>query len=123
MITHCKVCEKEIKDVQFSTSYRYRGSENYNCDCMQYSFIAQHSSILKEDIDNKVPRFLTVESETIMSKNYFLIFFPTYQEASVVEKGEGYNNKRIVKTFALKELTHELAVQWVNKLKTYTIFQ
>jgi hypothetical protein len=28
-----------------------------------------------------------------------------------------------INSFSLKELTHELAIQWVNKLKTYTVFQ
>jgi hypothetical protein len=26
-------------------------------------------------------------------------------------------------SFPLNELTHELAVQWVNKIKTYCVFQ
>ena len=116
MITHCKVCEKEIKAVQFSTSYGRRSADGYGCECLQYSFRMTNSSLIKENDD----KLLIVESETIMSKNYFLVFFPVYQEANVVEKNE---RNRIVKTFPLTELTHELAVQWVNKLKTYVLFQ
>jgi hypothetical protein len=63
-----------------------------------------------------------VESETLREGNYHLIFFTAYREANIVE-AEDASEKRIMKTFQLEDLTHEEAVHWVQKLKTYSIFQ
>jgi hypothetical protein len=62
-----------------------------------------------------------IESETVCVSNYYLVFFPIHKEANVVEKSE--ENNRIIKTFPIDELTHEEAIKWLEKLKTYVIFQ
>ena len=76
--------------------------------CSKYSFA----------LDN----LLKLESETIREGNYHFCFFDVYKIATVVEWIES-GKFRTVKQFSLNKLTHELAVQWVNKLKTYAIFQ
>jgi hypothetical protein len=65
---------------------------------------------------------LTVESEGIRVKNHKLVFYPNKKLASVWRDDDA-NSFIKVSSFSLNELTHELAVQWVNKLKTYVIFQ
>jgi hypothetical protein len=100
MIKNCKLCEKEIPVPKYGVTY-------WCSHCQQYQVIWHDNGY--------------IESEVLTSGNYHLIFFPSYQEANVVEKND--NSKKIINTFALNELTHELAVQWVNKLKTYVLFQ
>ena len=100
MISHCKLCDKAIPVPQFGVSW-------WCSQCQKYQVIY---------LDNGF-----VESEMIRVDNYHLVFFPTYKEANVVESNEG--GKKIINSFTMNELTHELAVQWVNKLKTYVLFQ
>jgi hypothetical protein len=100
MINKCKVCEKAIPVPKYGESY-------WCIECQKYQIVC---------LDNGY-----VESEMLRVDNYHLIFFPTYKEANVVETND--SGKKIVNTFPLNELTHELAVQWVNKLKTYVLFQ
>jgi hypothetical protein len=50
-----------------------------------------------------------------------MIFFPAYKTASIASTGD--DDKKVMKSFEMNELTHEQAVQWVNKLKTYVLFQ
>lgn len=105
----CKVCEQAIPAL--------RPGEAYGCAfCNQYSIQllrpgSYYGPLLVQTV---------IESEMVKEKNFYLVFLPGYQEASVVEK---HDKNRIVKTFPLTELTHELAVQWVNKLKKYVTFQ
>jgi hypothetical protein len=114
MVEHCnflcKVCEQAIPAL--------RSGSRYSCPiCSQYVIVLKNpnsyygSGSLVESV---------VESESVIEKNYYLIFLPDWQEANVVERRD---KNRIVKNFPLTELTHELAVQWVNKLKKYVTFQ
>ena len=101
MIKNCKVCQKAIPVPQYGTLY-------WCIDCQQYHVCYSNG---------------LVESETIKSDNYHLVFFPSDKEANVVEdKGSGQPAK-IIKTMPMEELTHELAVHWIQKLKIYTVFQ
>ena len=114
MIRNCKVCYGNI------ISKDYRESEYMCSNCEFYSFVTQtrltyNSPLNKEDV------FKFVVSETLQVKNYYLIFWVEECQAKVIEDNGG--EKKIIHSFSLNELTHELAVQWVNKLKTYVIFQ
>lgn len=100
MIKNCKFCEKEIPTPKLG--------EDYWCiHCQKYSVVY---------MENGYP-----ESETLRVGNYHLCFLPAYREASVVETKDG--NKRILHSIKMDEFTHELALHWANKLKTYVLFQ
>src|SRR5271157_5451635 len=100
MISKCKVCEKDIPPPQYG--------RDYLCiHCHKYSIVYDY-------YDGNL------QSETISAENYFLTFFPAYKEANVVENGDEHH--RIVNTFKMDELTHEAAIKWVDKLKTYVLF-
>jgi hypothetical protein len=99
-INNCKFCKIEIPIPKLGTDY-------WCIHCQKYSLICLESG--------------TVEVETLREGNYHLCFFPTYKEANVVETGD--EGRKIMKTFELEELTHDEAVHWVEKLKTYSIFQ
>lgn len=101
MIDKCKVCETAIPPPKYG--------EDYWCiHCSKYSVVYGYW-------DN------VVESETISVDNYYLCFLPLHKEANVVEKSD--NNHRIINTFQLDELTHEVAVKWAEKLAIYKTFQ
>jgi hypothetical protein len=99
MIRKCKICEINIPVPKYGLSW-------WCAECNRYQIIC---------LDNGI-----VESELITIDNYNLVFFPAYKEANVVEATDGH---KIVRTFPMDELTHELANQWIGKLKTYVIFQ
>lgn len=100
MIDHCKFCENKIPTPDL-------GADWWCPQCLQYSIVCLYHGI--------------VESETVRSGNFYLTYFPNYKVASIVETKDlkPYNLKNI----EMNELTHEQAVQWVNKLKTYVVFQ
>lgn len=100
MIEACKICETKIPVPDLGTDWWCPVCRLYSIVCM----------------DNGI-----VESETIRSGNFYLHYFPTYKTASVVSTRDENFNK--MKSFDMNELTHEQAVQWVKKLKTYVIFQ
>ncbi len=103
MIENCKFCEEKVI---ISDMYTFR--DDWYCDkCKIYSFIF-------------LPN-LIVESETLRSGNFYLVYFPQYKTASIVSTENG--NKKVISSFDMNELTHEQSIQWVNKLKTYSIFQ
>ena|SRR5277367_737648 len=102
MIINCKICGKDLPPFKNGFIARFAA-----CECQKYQVVCLENGY--------------IESETIKIDNYHLIFLPAYKEANVVESNDG--DKKIINTFALDELTHELAVQWVNKLKTYVLFQ
>lgn len=99
MITACKICEKVIPVPQL-------GDDWWCPDCQKYSISC---------LSNGFP-----ESETIRVGNYFLVYMTAYREASVVSVDE---NKKILRNIPINEITHEIALQWVTKLKTYVLFQ
>jgi hypothetical protein len=112
MIVPCKYCEKEALGgiVYFA---------GYSCPtCNIYSVTIKKKLINKENIEEG---FISeVESETLKSGNCFLVYNCAHKEAYIIEKTNGF---RVMHQFSLNELTHELAVQWANKLKKYLIFQ
>lgn len=101
MIKSCKFCEKEIP-------VPYLGESFWCVHCQKYSMVFGEDGIL--------------ESESLQVGNYFLHFFPQYSKASIVEKQDDGNFK-VLDTISLAELTHETALHWANKLKTYVLFQ
>jgi hypothetical protein len=103
MISACKFCEYKIPTPQLGDSW-------WCIKCQHYSFV----------MDSELR---TVESESLKVGNYYLNFFPTYKTSTVVEDNEINYESRVIHSLSMNELTHELAVQWVNKLKTYVLFQ
>lgn len=100
MIDACKFCEHQIPKPEL-------GDDWWCPKCQKYSIVC---------LDNGI-----VESETLRNGNFYMVFFPTYKTASIASTND--DNKKVMKSFEMNELTHEQAVQWVNKLKTYVIFQ
>jgi hypothetical protein len=110
----CKLCDR-VMIFNKAVSDGIGNFFKYRCvDCKQYTML------LKGDQE-------TVESETLAIGNYSLVFFPAINIASINESNTKAKYvrslSRIVHRFSTKELTHELAVQWVKKLKTYVTFQ
>lgn len=100
MIKECKLCETKIPTPDL-------GSDWWCPVCRQYSITC---------LDNGI-----VESEALRSGNFYMTFFPAYKTASIVETKD---SKPVnLKNIDMNELTHEQAVQWVNKLKLYVTFQ
>lgn len=100
MIDACKFCEFKIPTPEL-------GDDWWCPKCQQYSVACYDNGI--------------VESETLRKGNFYVIFFPVYKTASIVSTND--EDKKVMKSFEMNELTHEQAVQWVNKLKTYVLFQ
>lgn len=101
MIENCKICGKRIPTPSLG--------EDYWCyHCTKYSLVYD------KELDS-------VESETIRVGNYTLHFFPMYKEASVVEASD--DNHHLLHKFSMEELTHDVALHWVDKLKKYVVFQ
>ena len=99
MIDACKFCESKIPTPKLG--------EDWWCPtCQLYSVICE---------DN------IVESETLRSGNFYLHYFPSYKTASIVYTRD--EDKNVMKSFEMVELSHEQALYWVNKLKTYVLFQ
>ena len=102
MIDACKFCGKSIPKPELG--------EDYWCiHCRHYSIVMDYDS----------PGI--VESESLRVGNYYLHFFPTYKEATVVETRD--EQHRIIHKLTMDELTQERAEHWVKKLKTYVLFQ
>lgn len=99
VIKACKICEKEIPVPEL-------GDDWWCPKCRQYSIVC---------LDNGI-----VETETIRSGNFYMVFIPAYKTASIASTNE--DDKKLMRSFELNELTHEQAVQWVKKLKTYVVF-
>lgn len=62
-----------------------------------------------------------VITEKLLVKNFGFQFYPSSKEVRVYK--EASKGRIFMQTFTLNKLTHELAVQWVNKLKIYVTFQ
>ena len=112
MFYDCKLCgnsllyDKEIWDSQLPNAHLYK------CHlCPEYNLL------LASDMK-------TVESEGIRIANFKLVFFPNSKKANLWQNEFGDIYKAIrVSSITMNELSHELAVQWLNKLKTYVTFQ
>jgi hypothetical protein len=82
---------------------------------MMQTKLTYNGNTKKEEVED------FVESEILTVNNYLLVFLAAYNEANVVEKNG--DNKKIIHSFPLNELTQEAAAQWVKKLRTYVLFQ
>jgi hypothetical protein len=82
---------------------------------MMQTKLTYNGNTKKEEVED------FVESEILTVNNYLLVFLAIYNEANVVEKNG--DNKKIIHSFPLNELTHEAAAQWIKKLRTYVLFQ
>lgn len=100
MIEACKFCDNKIPTPEL-------GDDWWCPKCQQYSIVC---------LDNSI-----VESETLRSGNFYITFFPAYKTASIVSTKN--TDKKILRSFEMNEFTHEQAVYWASKLKTYVIFQ
>ncbi len=100
MIEACKICQQKIPTPQL-------GEDWWCVHCQKYSIVYAEDG--------------TVESETIRVGNFYMAYFPMYKSASVASTQD--ENWQKMRSFDMNELTHEQAVQWVNKLKTYVVFQ
>ena len=113
MIENCKYCEeklnvKEHLGLSNPSARSLFFKEHLQCEkCNQYSLVY-------------LPNY-QIESETLRSGNFYMIYMPVYKTASIVSTED--HDKKIINSFDMNELTHEQAVQWVKKLKTYSIFQ
>ena len=104
MIKSCKLCSEKIPTPKLGESW-------WCPNCQKYSFVCYENGV--------------IESEVIRASNYYLVFLPIYKTASIVEVGNIKNmrGERVLRTCDMDELTHELAVYWSDKLKTYVLFQ
>jgi hypothetical protein len=100
MIEACKLCEHKISTPEL-------GDDWWCYKCQQYSIVCMENGV--------------VESETLRSGNFYLTFFPEYKTASIASTKDV--DKKVLKSFEMIELTHEQAVYWAKKLKTYVLFQ
>ncbi|NJO18702.1 MAG: hypothetical protein HC877_24140 [Thioploca sp.] len=84
---------------------------NFICDkCKQYSVVCLPNGV--------------VETETLRSGNFYIIFFPAYKSASIVSTEDTEDtDKKILKSFEMEEFTAKDAEYWIKKLKTYVLFQ
>lgn len=81
---------------------------NFICDkCKQYSVVCSHNG--------------TVETETLRSGNFYIVYIPIYKTASIVSTKD--TDKKILKSFEMEDFTAKDAEFWNNKLKTYVLFQ
>lgn len=105
MIQICKSCGNSL------TNDRKPGSffrVNWSCDkCKKYSVVCLENG--------------AVESETLRSGNFYIVFMPAYKSASIVSTKD--TEKKIIKSFDMDEFTAEQAAHWATKLKTYVLFQ
>jgi hypothetical protein len=99
MIEACKICNNNIPVPEL-------GDDWWCPKCQQYSIVCDYGQ---------------VESETIRSGNFYMVYMPAYKTASISSTDS--DDKKIFKSFEMNELTHEQAVQWVKKLKLYVTFQ
>jgi len=100
MIEACKFCNNKIPIPEL-------GDDWWCYKCRQYSIACMENGI--------------VESETLRSGNFYLHYFPIYNTASIVSTRD--DDKHILKSFEMNQFTHEDAIYWANKLKTYVVFQ
>ena len=96
---YCKLCGKEIISKLVN--------HQMDCDCQSYSVTYTYTGV--------------IDIEVIRSGNYYLVFFPAYKDASVVEKPKDQKH-RVLKHFTMEELSKEEAALWLVKLKKYLTF-
>ena len=110
----CKLCdrvmifEKKIWDSLAGHAFYYRCPS-----CPEYRVL------LKTDLE-------TIESEVLRVGNFSATFFPVQRRLRLVENLPvtiGMPLFNTIENYTVNELTHELAVQWVKRLKTCVTFQ
>jgi hypothetical protein len=104
MIDHCKYCEKDIPVPK-------QGNDYWCIHCNHY--------LIETDYWGDY-----LANEILIVGNFSLHFSIKERMASIVTTNpKGNTWLEVIPPFPLNELTHELAVQWVNKLKIYVTFQ
>ena len=105
MIEICKLCGHALtSDKKVGSIFR----SNWTCgECKQYSVVC---------LDNG-----TVESEALRAGNFYVIFMPAYKTASIVSTED--TEKKILKSFEMDDFTAKDVEHWIQKLKTYVLFQ
>lgn len=105
MIEICKHCGNALtSDKKVGSLFR----SNWTCGkCKQYSVVCLENG--------------SIETETLRSGNFYIIFFPAYKSASIVSTED--TDKKILKSFEMEEFTAKDAEYWIKKLKTYVLFQ
>lgn len=113
MFNYCKLCGNCLildRKILIQSSPNEKSIFLFRCHlCKEYQLVSS--------CEGNAVRF-----EYILIKNFSLQFEPSIQVASIFTFDKN-NCGRGITIFPLNELTHELAVQWVNKLKTFVIFQ
>jgi len=105
MIEICKLCGQALATDSKGSSFL---RVNLTCDkCKQYSVVCLPNGV--------------VETETLRSGNFYIIYIPAYKTASIVSTKE--TDKKILKSFEMEDFTAKDADYWNNKLKTYVLFQ
>jgi hypothetical protein len=108
MYHYCKLCGECL--LLARTGRMYHKIKIFQCRlCEEYT--------LWVDADNKP------DVEWLTVNNFNLVIVVKTQQAFVRSINENDSTNRMYPHFLLNELTHELAVQWVNKLRLYSIFQ
>lgn len=105
MISICKLCGNSLSnDKKPGSFFRI----NWVCDkCKQYSVVCLENG--------------SVETETLRSGNFYIVFMPAYKTASIVSTKD--TDKKILKSIEMEDFTAKDADYWNNKLKTYVLFQ
>lgn len=105
MIEICKLCGHTLSNDNKGSSF---ARVNFTCSkCKQYSVVCLPNG--------------TVETETLRSGNFYIIFIPAYKTASIVSTKD--TDKKIFKSIEMEDFTAKDADYWNNKLKTYVLFQ
>jgi hypothetical protein len=107
---YCKICEKDFPVLKYT-----RASICNTCNKYKVTYTTS-------PLPNGEPY---IESETIFIDNFYFIYSREFKQAFVVQKaGDDKEDRHILSDFIeIEELTHELAIHWIEKLKTYVIFQ
>jgi len=100
--TRCKLCDKDFITELQQCQY-----------CNKYSIRINWFGKQQEEYE--------IESETISSGNFYLVFFPAFKEANVVSRDNKENKQ--MRRIEMEELTPEVAAYWVDRLKKYVLFQ
>ena len=114
MYHYCKLCGECMKLICHESIGRWTSADilsHFKCPlCPEYFaiFSAVHQKII---------------TEKLLLKNFGFVFNAISRDAVLWKERKPLSARIHLKVLPLNELTPELAVQWVNKLKTYVVFQ
>lgn len=105
MIGVCKLCGSNLSGEKKPGSFL---RSDYKCDkCNQYSVVQLPNG--------------QIESETLRSGNFYIVFAPSYKTAWISSTEEAEH--KVLRTLEMEEFTETDAEYWNKKLKTYVLFQ